>query len=300
MTKKIFLTFLFILLPLAGASQAASQEILVVQNHNIKPYGDAFSGFKSQVRTQFRDVDYVFRTSNGAVDYLSASKPALVLAIGMEALQKVKDFSGVPIVYLMVLNPSAIIRVERNITGVSMTISPEKQLAAIRRVLPRARRIGLIYDPKKSAAFVKKAQRVSKEFKVDLLVKEVSSSRMVPTALNSLKGAIDAFWMIPDTTVVTPDTTELMMLFSLENKVPVCTFSAKYLEIGALMSLDINAYEMGRQAGELAVKILSGKKASDLAAVDADTAELVVNESVAGKLHVPINEDLHGNVKFLR
>jgi len=300
MTKKIFLTFLLVFLCLFGASEAAPQEILVVQNHKIKPYADAFSGFKSQVNTKCKGVDYVFRTSNGAVEYLSGRKPDLILAIGMDALQKVKIFSGVPIVYLMVLNPAAIVREERNITGVSMTISPEKQLAAIRRVLPSARRIGLLYDPKKSGSFVKRAQNVAKELKIDLLAKEVSHSKFVPAALNSMKGAIDAFWMIPDTTVVTPDTIELMMLYSLEGKIPVCTFSTKYLEIGALMSLDINAGEMGRQAGDLAQKVLLGKKVSEIPAVEADTADLVINESVAGKLKVPIDEDLRGKARFVR
>jgi putative ABC transport system substrate-binding protein len=300
MTKKIFLTFLLVFLCLFGASEAAPQEILVIQNHKIKPYADAVSGFKSQVNTKYNGVDYVFRTSNGAVEYLTGSKPDLILAIGMDALQKIKIFSGVPIVYLMVLNPTAIVREERNITGVSMTISPGKQLAAIRRVLPSARRIGLLYDPKKSGSFVKRAQNDSKEAKIDLLAKEVSHSRFVPTALNSMKGAIDAFWMIPDTTVVTPDTIELMMLYSLESKIPVCTFSTKYLEIGALMSLDINAGEMGRQAGGLALKILSGTKVSDIPAVEADTADLVINESVARKLKVPIEEYLRGKARFVR
>jgi putative tryptophan/tyrosine transport system substrate-binding protein len=300
MTKKVFLTFLLTLQLLFQVSEAFPQEILVVQNHNIKPYGEAFSGFKTMVKNRFSGVDYTFRNSNGAVEYLSVRKPDLVLAIGMDALQKVKIFPGVPIVYLMVLNPSSMVHEERNVTGVSMAISPEKQLAAIHRVLPSARRIGLLFDPKKSASFVKRAQNASKELKIDLLAKEVNNPRFVPTALASMKGAIDAFWMIPDTTVVTPDTIELLMLYSLDNKIPVCTFSIKYLEVGALMSLDINAFEMGRQAGELAVKIFSGKRVSEIAPVEADTADLVINESVASKLKVPISEDLRGKARFLR
>jgi ABC-type uncharacterized transport system substrate-binding protein len=300
MPKKIFLTFLVILLFLFNVSEASPQEILVVQNHKIKPYSDAFSSFKALVNNRFSGVDYTFRNSNGAVEYLSVSKPDLVLAIGMDALQKVKIFSGVPIIYLMVLNPSVSVSESRNVTGVSMTLSPEKQLAAIQRVLPLARRIGLLYDPKKSGSFVKRAQKASKEFKIDLLAKEVNHSKFVPTAFESMKGAIDAFWMIPDTTVVTPDTSELMMLFSLENKIPVCTFSTKYLEVGALMSLDINASDMGRQAGELAVEILSGKRVTEISPVEADSANLIINEPIARKLKVPINEDLRGKARFLR
>jgi putative ABC transport system substrate-binding protein len=300
MIKKYFFTFLLVLLLLCGASKAAPQEILVVQNHTIKPYRDAFSGFKSLVNNRHGGVDYTFRDSRGAVEYLSGKKPDLVLAIGMDALQKVKIFSGVPIVYLMVLNPTAIVAEERNVTGVSMTVSPEKQLAALRRVLPSARRIGLLYDPKKSASFVKRAQVAAKELKIDLLAKEVKDSKLVPATLNSLKGVIDAYWMIPDTTVLTPDTTELLMLFSLENNIPVCTFSTKYLELGALMSLDINAFEMGRQAGEFAANILSGKKVADLSPVEADTANLIINESVAGKLKVPLDKDLRDKARLLR
>lgn len=300
MIKKYFITFLLVLLVLCGASEAAPQEILVVQNHTIKPYRDAFSGFKSLVNNRHRGVDYTFRDSRRAVEYLSGKKPDLVLAIGMDALQKVKIFSGVPIVYLMVLNPTAIVAEERNVTGVSMTVSPEKQLAALRRVLPSARRIGLLYDPKKSASFVKRAQVAAKELKFDLLAKEVKDSKLVPATLNSLKGVIDAYWMIPDTTVLTPDTTELLMLFSLENNIPVCTFSTKYLALGALMSLDINAFEMGRQAGELAANILSGKRVADLPPVEADTPNLIINESVAGKLKVPLDKDLRDKARLLR
>jgi putative ABC transport system substrate-binding protein len=300
MIKKCFLTFLFFLLLLCGQSEAISQEILVVQNHSIKPYADAFSGFKSSVNNKSRGVDYTFRDSRGAAEYLSERKPDLILAIGMDALQTVKFFPGVPIVYLMVLNPAAIVHEERNVTGVSMTISPEKQLSVFHRVLPSARRVGLIYDPKKSASFVKRAQNASKEYRIELIAKEAGNSKLVPATLNSMKGAIDAFWMIPDTTVLTPDTIESIMLFSLENNIPVCTFSTKYLEMGALMSLDINAYEMGRQAGELATKILSGKRAAALPPVEADTANLVINESVARKLKVSLDEDLRGKARLLR
>ncbi|MDD2320583.1 MAG: ABC transporter substrate-binding protein [Geobacteraceae bacterium] len=300
MTQKIFLISLLVALLLGAAFEAASQEILVVQNHKIKPYRDAFSGFKSELNSKFRGNDYTFRDSNGALEYLRATKPDLVLAIGMDALKRVKVFPGVPIVYLMVLNPSSVVHDERNVTGVSMTISPEKQLAAIHKVLPAVRRIGLLYDPKKSASFVKRAQSASKEFKIDLLVKDVSDSKLVPATLNTLKGVVDAFWMIPDTTVITPATIELIMLFSLENHLPVCTFSTKYLDMGAFMSLDINAFEMGRQAGELATKILLGKRVSELPPVEADTASLAINESVARKLQIPLDENLRGKALFLR
>lgn len=277
-----------------------SREILVVQNHRIKPYSDAFAGFKSRLNDKFRGVDYVFHDSGGALAYLEGRKPDLILAIGLDALKRVRNYSGAPIIYLMVLNPSAVVHNGNNITGVSMTISPEKQLAAIRRVLPSAKRIGLLYDPNKSASFVKRARGAAREFGIDLLAKEVRSSREVAATLNSLKGIIEAFWMVPDTTVITPDTLQLIMLFSLENNLPVCSFSTKYLDMGAFMSLDINAFDMGRQAGELASKILAGKRPVDLPPVEADTVHLSINESVAGKLRIPIDQESLNKARLIK
>lgn len=279
---------------------AESRDILVVQNHRIKPYSDAFAGFKARLNAKFRGVDYTFHDSGGALEYLAGRKPDLVLAIGLDALKTVRNYSGAPIIYLMVLNPSAVVHNGTNITGVSMTISPEKQLAAIRRVLPSAKRIGLLYDPNKSASFVKRARGAARELGIDLLAKEVRSSKEVATTLNSLKGIIEAFWMIPDTTVITPDTLELLMLFSLENNIPVCSFSSKYLEMGALVSLDISALEMGSQAGELAAKILAGKRPVDVPPVEADTVHLSINESVARKLRVPLDQELLDKARLMR
>jgi len=62
--------------------------------------------------------------------------------------------------------------------------------------------------------------------------------------------------------VITPETIEIMLLFSFENHIPVLTFSEKYVELGALMSIGIDAFDMGCQAGEMANQILKGSDVS--------------------------------------
>ena len=44
---------------------------------------------------------------------------------------------------------------------------------------------------------------------------------------------------------------EFPFLFFLENKIPILTFAEKYVEIGALISIGIDVFDMGRQAGEI-------------------------------------------------
>ena len=300
MVRIIFLTFLSFVSFLWCSTDAHSQEILVVRNLKIKPYGDALAGFKSALGGKVGNVGYTLQDADGAMAYLRRKRPDLILAIGMDALQSVKRNTDISIVYLMVLAPASLVQVEKNVTGVSMTVSPEKQLAALRKVLPGVRRVGVLYDPRKSGPFVKRAHGAAREMRIEFLAKEVTHPRAVLDALKSLKGTVDAFWMIPDTTVVTPETTEMMMLFSMENHLPVSTFSAKYLEMGALMSLDINAADMGRQAAELAAKILSGMNPRDVAPVEADNPTLVINETVARKLRIPLGDDIRSKARIIK
>jgi putative ABC transport system substrate-binding protein len=299
MIGKKFIIFMWCIFLLCGTREAFSQEILVVQNLRIKPYAEALEGFKTALNGKFRDIQYTIRDGVDAAAAIRERKPDLILAVGMEALQKVKRISHIPIVYIMVLNPSTVLNEEGNITGVGMTIAPEKQLALFHKVLPGTRRIGLLYDPKKSGLFVKRAQSAARDLRIELLSREVSHARAVPEVLKSLKGVVDALLLVPDTTVVTPETAELIMLFSLENAVPVCAFSAKYLEMGALMSLDVNAADMGRQAGGLAARILSGTKVNDLSAVDAENPIITINAAVARKLRIPLSDEVRGKARIL-
>lgn len=296
--KEFIISPIFCLILLCVAVEARPQEILIVQSMRIKPYAEAVEGFKGALNARFREARYTVRGSAEAASYLRERRPDLILAVGMEALQKVKRFSHVPIVYLMVLNPSAVLGDAGNITGVGMTIAPEKQLTLLQKVLPGARHVGIIYDPRKSAPFLRRAQNAARGLRIELLAREVGHPREVPEALKSLKGVADALWMIPDTSVVTPETTELMMLFSLDNSIPVCAFSAKYLDMGALMSLDVSASDMGRQAGGLAARILSGAEVSDVSAVEAENPSLFVNGAVARKLRLSLGEEVRGKTRI--
>ncbi len=299
MARIIFLYIMLCFCMIICPADAFAQQILVVRNQRFRPYGEALSGFRHVLDERFKGLDYIIREGKEAASTIRHKKPDLILAIGMDALYAVKK-TDIPVVYLMVILPSAGSLEEKNITGVNMTISPERQLSSLRRIIPGARRVGLLYDPKKSGSFVRKAQRVARGLRMDLLAKEVSQAKDVSRALSGLKGSIDAIWMIPDTTVVTPETAELIMLFSLENRLPVCAFSVKYLELGAFMSLDVSAFHMGKQAGELAARILSGANARDIPPVEADNPTLSINESVARKLRIPLGDDLRSKVRIFR
>jgi len=288
--KKVLTLMLLALLfrvPLVAAG-----DLLVVQSLQIKPYNEALRGFSSVcagktvklVSSELKEADVVGKVRKG--------NPDLILAIGMDALAKVKGIRDVPIVYLMVLNPQSTGQNSGNITGVSMNIQPEKQLAMLRQVLPHARKIGLLFDPDKSGDLVRKAQNIAATTGIELLANRVQSSRDAAAALDGMKGKIDVFWMLPDTTVVNPGTIDLLLLSAIESRIPVLTFAEKYAEKGALLALEVDAVEAGRQAGEMANRIMAGTEVRKIGKEDARGSILTVNMIVAKKLGIPINIDV--------
>ncbi|MGD2127403.1 MAG: ABC transporter substrate binding protein [Desulfobacteraceae bacterium] len=287
MPKRI-LAMLMVLVLYHGFAEAR-QEIVAVQSLRIQPYEEAIKGFKSSCHAQIQRMVISERQEVDVVREIKRIRPDMVLAIGRDALSTVKRIKNIPIVYLMVLNPQTMLSGENNITGVSMNISPEKQLTALLGALPRTKRIGLVYDPNRTAYFVKEAQDAARTMGVTLVAKKAPNSKDAPSLIMTLKKKIDVFWMIPDITVITPETVEFLILFSLENNIPLLTFSEKYLELGAFMSTAIDPFDMGAQAGEMANKIFRGKDGKGIQQVHARRMLVSTNLMIAGKLGISLN-----------
>ena len=284
--KKFLL--LIIALICFGPTAALAGDVLVVQGHAVKPYEEALRGFKSVCgdvkRYYIEDLE-----SKDMAAVVRQESPRVILAIGPEALRKVQGVKNVPIVYLMVVNPKQAYKGNSDITGITMNAPPEKYLDLMARMSPRPKTIGIIYDSSKSGHLVKRAQQAAREQGFQLLTREVHRSKEVAAALQDLNGSIDLLWMLPDTTVVTPETVELFLLVSHERRIPVISFAAKYVEMGALAALIIDSYDQGQQAGEMAREILDGKQVADLPRTEARAVALKINQHVARKIGVTAN-----------
>lgn len=298
MMKKISHLIMFLLFFLVPP--CAAGDILVIQSLQIKPYNDALLGFRSVSKAR---TNKLVSSELGEQDIggkVRKIKPELILAIGMDALVKVRGIRDVPIVYLMVLNPQALLRDNANVTGVSMNIAPERQLSLLRQILPHVKKIAIFFDPGKSGNYVAKAYNAAALMGIELLAKRVHSSREAAAAIDAMKGKADALWLLPDTTVINPATIDLLLLSTLENKIPVFTFSDKYVEKGALMSLEVDAEDAGRQAGEMANRILAGAAVQGIENEDARGEILTVNMIVAKKLGISINGNVIKHARIIR
>lgn len=287
---KLILKVLVVLATLAGVATADNPRVVTVQSTRIPPYEKAIEGFASvcKARVDSFVISEMVRTSIPGV--VERTPPDLILAVGLDALKQVREVRNLPIVYVMVLHPDTVVKNNNLVTGVRMEIPSMLQLEKIIEVLPKTSNIGLLYDPARTGGFVQDARAAVQKLSLNLFAEAVNASHEVPSALANIEGKVDVFWMLPDITVLTSQTIEFLMLFSLQHQIPVVTFSEKYFDTGAFMSIGLDAVDMGRQAGDIANDILEGKMPETFD-IEARSAIVKVNPIIAKKLRIPVIVD---------
>jgi putative tryptophan/tyrosine transport system substrate-binding protein len=277
----------------------AEKKVLTVQSSNITPYEDALKGFQSTFGLPFDRFVLSEMKGRDVVQIIRSVNPSIIISIGMDALEKVKGIEDIPIIYVMVTNTQSVYG-KGNFTGIRMSVAQEEQLAFFLKAIPSIKNIGLLYNSDKTGYMAQKASEACKKAGINIISKEVHDPKECPAAIKSMAGKIDGFWMLPDSSVFTPETLEYLFLFSIGNKVPILTFSEIYLESGALVSVGVDPFDMGAQAGLAANEILEGKPVSSLAPVDARKEIISVNIKAAEKLGIHIDERSLNGARLLK
>ena len=287
-----------LLLQVLAAGEASAYDITVVKSDNIKLYNDALEGFESSCNCSVKVIDLSRGNVNNIVGDILDSSPDAVVAIGSKAYKTVKSIKTIRL-FTMLVYPYKQTK-EDNIWWISTDIDPDKYLQAAAEILPHIGRIGLIINPALSGVYSQELLKAGKEKGLQIIVKDVPSARDVPAALSSLSGKIDLLMMIPDTTVAADDSVLSMVSFSYQNKIPLMTFCRKFLEMGALLSLEINPYDIGIQTGEMATAVLKNGDENPAPVYYARKSHLVINHKIAVKLGIRIPDRFFRRAEVLQ
>jgi putative ABC transport system substrate-binding protein len=265
---------------------APATDIVLIKESDIKPYRSAIDGIKSSCTCSVLEFDL---DDADEIEHALKGRPTAVVTVGTDAYRKARGIRNIPLVYAMVIPADTAGPQPDNISGVSMDIEPGEYISAITSLFPDAKRIGLLYDPDNTGEFVRDAEAQAREAGVALIAKSVRDPRRIPALLDDLRKKVDVFWMLPDRTVIQPETVDYLMLVSFQSSLPVFSFSRKFLDEGAAAVLVVTPFGMGVQAGKL-VRSLAADKKGPLQ-VYAKSAKLLVNRKVCAKLGVRIDEE---------
>jgi putative tryptophan/tyrosine transport system substrate-binding protein len=297
-----FILIAFFLTGCFVPSVSAENKVLSIQSTTITPYEEAVKGFQSICNIQIERFVLSEMKGKDIIQEIRKDKPSVILAIGMDALEKVKGIDDIPVVFLMVTSPKTPPEPGKgaNFTGVRMNVAQEDQLSIFLKADPIIKNIGMIYNPEKTGYLAQRAVEACKKAGVNLIAREIHDPKESPPAIKAMEGKIDGFWMLPDSSVFTSETIEYLFLFSIGNRIPILTFSEVYLESGALISVGVDSFDMGAQAGGIASEILAGKSLSSFPPVDARKEVISINMKVSEKLGIHINEKLFTDAKFFK
>jgi putative ABC transport system substrate-binding protein len=274
-----------IILLLPAASPAF--EIAIFKSKNLAQYNDAVNGFKVNCQAKFDEFDMEENPERGVqiVKMIKDTKPDLIFTVGINAaLTATREIKDIPIVFAMVLNPGNYDLSGKNVTGVALEVPVKTQLYTLKSIHPKVSKVGVIYNPKNTQDLIKEAQKSAKELDLILITAKVDAPQDAPRAFRAFSGGIDAYWMIPDPTVVTQEAFKMILDFTYKNNVPFIAFSKSFVDAGALVSLSPNYASIGQQACQVAQKIMQGGKVAEIPVQSPKGLELTFNINTAKKL----------------
>lgn len=277
--------------------EAAPMEIAILKSSDLKAYNEAIQGFKATAPGTAIYAEYDLRGDLEQGKLLArkirASESSLVVAVGLKAALAARlEISDIPVLYMMILDPQKHGLTASNMTGVLPAIPTERQFKILRTLLPTMHRIGMLYDPAKTADRLKEASPHAGGYDFQLQGFPVENEKEVSQQLRSLVASSEALWLIPDSTVLTDESVRFLIETALAKQIPVIGFSSEFTRLGALASLSVRHSEIGRETGLLAKRILDGEKPFPSKPVSAQRVSISVNLKTARYLGVAIPKEL--------
>jgi putative ABC transport system substrate-binding protein len=285
----------------AGGS-AEAPRIVILTSSRAAPYEEALAGFQQALRQQGVRATFDVHSLEGEMSQVARvlqdvkqGGVAVLLTLGTAATQRARqDITTVPIVAGLVLSADEF-KGAPNMSGVTLDFPVALQLDWLRRFLPTAKTIGVIYNPRENQQRIEAARRVAHELGLKLESQQVSDTRELPTALETLARKIDVLWGVVDELVLTPQTAKHILLFSFQNRIPFVGLSTAWVKAGAVYALDWDYTDLGMQCGEMALKVLQGTAINTLPPVIPRKVVYALNQKTARHMKIEIAETLvHG------
>jgi putative ABC transport system substrate-binding protein len=298
--KRLLLGVLILLL-LPRFAFSEEKTIAIVKSSNSPAFQAAAEGVKKEIKKGgllpvFVEYDLSLASSDEqlVVDKVRELNPDLIVTIGSRSTALLSGrIKNRPIVFSAVLNPisSGFVRSMwssgNNLTGSSLDIPIKTQLDKFKLIFPGLQKVGVIYTHD-SEPVVREAKKVCQEIGLELVSVAISSEKEIPEVIESLRQNVDGLWAVADTVIFTPQSTQYLLLFSLRNGIPFAGPFTSFVKAGALFTLAWDDKDVGRQSGELALKVIAGEDPKRIPITTPRMIYLILNLRTAEQINLDI------------
>ncbi len=266
----------------------------------------ATEGFKAAFEDADVDVTFEEQNANGEqgtaltiAQQFASDNLDLVLAVATPAAQvTAQNITDTPVLFTAVTDAESAELVDSNeapganVTGTSDVAPIDDQLALLQQLVPDVSSIGIVYASGEvnSQVQVEAVEEAADPLGITVETQTVTTVNEIQQAVDAL-GDVDAIYVPTDNMVVSGIAS--LVQIAEQKSIPVIAAEAGTVEGGAVATLGIDYTELGRQTGEMALRIL--QDGADPATMSVETATeftYVINEDAAERQGVEIPQDI--------
>ena len=269
----------------------------------------AREGFKAAFKEAGIDADFDEKNANGettnanliANNFVS-SKEDLIFAIATNSAQSASQATNdIPVVFAAITDPQSAGILKNNVTGVSDRMDVKQQLELLKKLDSKIKNVGVIYNSSEqnSKVQVDDLKKAAKEIGLNIVEKSVVQANEIPQTVDNLVREADAIYLPTDNLVAS--VVSLITDKATAAKKIVFGAEAAHVKGGALITQGVSYYEIGKEAGKMAIDILkNGKKPSEIKFKTMPLNEIVVNEKTLAALGISLPEDVKSKAKMVQ
>lgn len=271
-------------------------------------------GIKDELANQKIACEYLFENAQGNIatatqiaQQFVSKNPTIIVPITTPSTQTVYSAANgqnIPVVFAAVNDPvstklvPSMDKAGKGITGVSDMPPVADQVALIQEILPKAKKIGVLYNPGEANS-VAVLELFEKALPKGMTMVRATAANMidVTAAAKSLVGNVDAIYIPNDNTIVAA--LEALIKVTSSNGIPLFCADPESVKQGCLAAVTHSQYGLGRQTGKMVAKVLKGTDIQTLPPETPAEVELSLNQNVASALKITFPDTAVKRAKYV-
>jgi putative ABC transport system substrate-binding protein len=185
---------------------------------------------------------------------------------------------------------SSLDKADPQITG-AMDKAENIELQALMKTLsPKIKTIGILFNSGEANSVKSVADFKSKlDTTITIVEKTIPNSKLVPEAVLSLLGKVDAIYIPSDNTVFSALPKLIQM--ARKHKIPTFTNDPDSVKLGIFACYGYSQFSVGQTAGHLVATLLKGAPVGSLKVSTPEKADILVNVVTAKELGISIPKE---------
>lgn len=252
------------------------------------------------VTYDFQNAQADMANTNQIAQSMVANNVDLICGVATPMAQACYNAANgsIPVIYTAVTDPVAAQLANEdgtsvgNTTGTSDKLAVEAQLEMIRKFMPDAKKIGILYTTSEanSISAIAEYKELAPSYGFEIVDSGISQTSDIPLAAADLASKVDCISNLTDNTVVSA----LATVLDAANKAKIPVFGSEIEQVknGCVATEGLDYVALGKQTGAMAARVLKGEKAEEIPFETITEYSLYINSAALESLGMTCPEDL--------